>query len=99
MRAARDAPVDRLGPLSLADPTADEKTRRFQILLSLMLSSQTKDEITGAAMERLKTSGCTVEGILQLNEEQIRNLIYPVGFYKRYDMKFEILNKFYAQEE
>ena len=31
----------------------------FQVLLSAMLSSQTKDEVTHAAMMRLRQSGCT----------------------------------------
>ena len=31
----------------------------FQVLLSAMLSSQTKDEITHAAMMRLRQRGCT----------------------------------------
>jgi len=35
------------------DPHLPEKERRFRCLIALMLSSQTKDEITHAAMRRL----------------------------------------------
>lgn len=36
--------------------------QRFQTLVALMLSSQTKDEVTFAAMQRLIAHGCTAEG-------------------------------------
>lgn len=57
--------------------------QRFQILVSLMLSSQTKDQVTAAAMERIKAHGCTVEVIAETSEEKLGQLIYPVGFWKR----------------
>lgn len=48
-----------------------------------MLSSQTKDQVTFAAMERLIARGCcTVDGILALSDEELGKLIYPVGFWK-----------------
>ena len=47
-----------------------------------MLSSQTRDEITHAAMNRLKEHGLTVENILATSDEQLGKLIYPVGFWK-----------------
>ena len=40
------------GPLY--DPTATRDVQRYHILLSLLLSSQTRDEATSAAMERLR---------------------------------------------
>lgn len=40
MRAACDAPVDSMGCERCADAGADEHTKRFQTLVSLMLSSQ-----------------------------------------------------------
>ena len=58
------------------------KDMRYQALLSLMLSSQTKDEVTYAAMTRLKEHGCTVDNILNTSEEILGKLIYPVGFWK-----------------
>lgn len=47
-----------------------------------MLSSQTKDEINYAAMQRLKQHGLTVDNILKMSNEQLGKLIYPVGFWK-----------------
>ena len=37
----------------------DRAAQMFHVLLSAMLSSQTKDEVTHAAMMRLRSRGCT----------------------------------------
>ncbi|KAF4527121.1 hypothetical protein B566_EDAN016049 [Ephemera danica] len=58
------------------------QVRRYQILLSLMLSSQTKDQVTYAAMTKLKEHGCTVEKIIQTEDTVLGQLIYPVSFWK-----------------
>lgn len=47
-----------------------------------MLSSQTRDEVTFAAMQRLKEHGLTVDNILKTDDEVLGKLIYPVGFWK-----------------
>ena len=47
-----------------------------------MLSSQTKDQVTFAAMEKLKAYGLTIENILKTPSSKIGELIYPVGFWK-----------------
>ena len=47
-----------------------------------MLSSQTKDQVTFAAMEKLKAYGLTIENILTTSTSKIGELIYPVGFWK-----------------
>ena len=47
-----------------------------------MLSSQTKDQVTFAAMEKLKAYGLTIENILKTGTSKIGELIYPVGFWK-----------------
>ncbi|KAG2393980.1 hypothetical protein C9374_003744 [Naegleria lovaniensis] len=79
-----NAPVDTMGCASLSDKDADEKVQRFQILVSLMLSSQTKDEITAKAIKKLKDNNAlSVSQMDELSEQEIQNLIYPVGFYKR----------------
>lgn len=56
--------------------------RRFQVLVSLMLSSQTKDQVTGAAMQRLRAHGCTAENIVATDDKKLGELIYPVGFWR-----------------
>jgi endonuclease-3 len=48
-----------------------------------MLSSQTKDEQTSKAMKKLREHGLTVDNILDTEEEDIQDLIYGVGFYRR----------------
>ena len=47
-----------------------------------MLSSQTKDQVTHAAMVKLRSHGLTVENILDTSDEVLGQLIYPVGFWK-----------------
>lgn len=66
--------------------------KRFQVLVSLMLSSQTKDQLTFAAMEKLKKHGLTVENVINTDEEVIANLIHPVGFWKVLAVKYLLNN-------
>lgn len=56
-----------------------------------MLSSQTKDEVNYAAMQRLKQHGLTVDNILETSDEQLGKLIYPVGFWKVKKIDFIII--------
>lgn len=55
---------------------------RYQVLLALMLSSQTKDQVTSAAMLRLRQHGLTVDTVLQMDDETLGQIIYPVGFWR-----------------
>ncbi|PIK45854.1 putative endonuclease III-like protein 1 [Apostichopus japonicus] len=82
MRKNKDAPVDVMGCNKLQDDDADPKVRRYQVLISLMLSSQTKDQVTSAAMMKLRTHGLSVPSILQTSDKKLGDLIYPVGFWK-----------------
>uniref|UniRef100_A0A1A8RIL7 Endonuclease III-like protein 1 n=1 Tax=Nothobranchius rachovii TaxID=451742 RepID=A0A1A8RIL7_9TELE len=82
MRSGRDAPVDEMGAEKCYDTEALPRVRRFQVLVSLMLSSQTKDQVTGAAMQKLRAHGCTVENLLATSDEKLGELIYPVGFWR-----------------
>jgi endonuclease-3 len=54
----------------------------YRILISTLLSLRTKDETTRKAAKRLLAKAPTAEKLLRLREETIRELIYPVGFYK-----------------
>ncbi|KAJ7372711.1 Endonuclease III-like protein 1 [Desmophyllum pertusum] len=83
MRKSRDAPVDSQGCEKTADVNQSPETVRYQVLISLMLSSQTKDQVTFAAMEKLKAYGLTIENILKTTTGKIGELIYPVGFWKK----------------
>ncbi|XP_039211511.1 endonuclease III-like protein 1 isoform X2 [Crotalus tigris] len=82
MRRERDAPVDQMGASACFDREAPPEVKRYQILLSLMLSSQTRDQVTFAAMMRLRKHGLTVDQILETDEEALGRLIYPVGFWR-----------------
>uniref|UniRef100_A0A3B3X9K4 Endonuclease III-like protein 1 n=1 Tax=Poecilia mexicana TaxID=48701 RepID=A0A3B3X9K4_9TELE len=82
MRSGRDAPVDNMGAEKCYDTQAPAHVRRFQVLVSLMLSSQTKDQVTGAAMQRLRAHGCTAENIVATDDKKLGELIYPVGFWR-----------------
>ncbi|XP_041839533.1 endonuclease III-like protein 1 [Melanotaenia boesemani] len=82
MRSNRDAPVDNMGAEKCYDTEAPAHVRRFQVLVSLMLSSQTKDQVTATAMQKLRAHGCTVENILATDDEKLGKLIYPVGFWR-----------------
>ncbi|XP_074775912.1 endonuclease III-like protein 1 [Athene noctua] len=82
MRRKRDAPVDEMGVEKCYDSSAPPQVMRYQVLLSLMLSSQTKDQVTSAAMLRLRQHGLTVDRILQMDDVTLGQIIYPVGFWR-----------------
>ena len=56
MRARILAPVDTMGSESLAEEKRSPRDKRFQTLVALMLSSQTKDTVTAVAMRNLQES-------------------------------------------
>lgn len=61
-----------------------ERTRDpFRVLVSTLLSLRTKDETTTEASRRLFGRATTPETMLKIPVAEIRDLIYPVGFYKR----------------
>ncbi|MCD7462648.1 alpha,alpha-trehalase nth1 [Datura stramonium] len=83
MRSSEDAPVDSMG-CEKAGSSLPAKERRFAVLVSSLLSSQTKDQINHGAIQRLlQNSLLTADAINSANEETIKSLIYPVGFYTR----------------
>ena len=61
------------------------KDKRFQTLIALMLSSQTKDTTNALAMRRLQTElpspGLTLQNILEVDPVKLNELIYAVGFH------------------
>jgi len=54
----------------------------YKVLFTTILSARTKDQTTLAAATRLFAKAPTLDTLCQLSEEQISELIYPVGFYK-----------------
>ncbi len=61
---------------------AEESRDPFRVLISCILSQQTKDHVTGEASERLYRLAGRPDTILELDERQIGSAIYPVSFYK-----------------
>jgi endonuclease-3 len=61
---------------------AEESHDPFRVLISCILSQQTKDQVTEAASERLYRLADRPETILALSERRIARAIYPVSFYR-----------------
>jgi len=74
-RGKWDVPVVSLMAQTGSDP--------FKILVSTVLSLRTKDKVTEEASNRLFQVVKSPEDLLKLTEDEISNLIYPVGFYRR----------------
>lgn len=53
----------------------------FEVLVATLLSLRTKDEVTAPAARRLFAVANTPETLIELGQEKIAKLIYPVGFY------------------
>ncbi|BBG93595.1 DNA glycosylase superfamily protein [Prunus dulcis] len=83
MRSSEDAPVDSMG-CEKAGSALPPKERRFAVLVSSLLSSQTKDHVTHGAIQRLLQNNLlAADSIDKADEATIKSLIYPVGFYTR----------------
>jgi endonuclease III len=66
--------VEKIAQESQEDP--------FEVLISTMLSAQTRDAVTAAASARLFRVARTPRTMARLTEKQIEKLIYPVSFYR-----------------
>ena len=66
--------VEKIAEESQEDP--------FEVLISTMLSAQTRDPVTAAASARLFRVARTPRTMATLTVKQIERLIYPVSFYR-----------------
>jgi endonuclease III len=66
--------VEKISQESQEDP--------FEVLISTMLSAQTRDPVTAAASARLFKAARTPRTMAALTAKQIERLIYPVSFYR-----------------
>lgn len=102
MRSKIVTPVDTVG-CAMLPITVNEKfgilkddirpqDYRLQLLMALMLSSQTKDETNAKAMHNVMKycieemnypRGIVLESLLKIDEEVLDSLIHPVGFHSR----------------
>lgn len=88
---ASNAAVDTMGCERLADPNASPRDQRFHTLVSLMLSSQTKDTTNAVVMAKLKTElppyregappGLNLENMLAVEPNLLNQFIWAVGFH------------------
>ncbi|KAI6123140.1 DNA glycosylase [Pisolithus croceorrhizus] len=86
MRSRIPAPVDTMGCDQAQWNEQDPKNSRFATLISLMLSSQTKDEVTDAAVAKLRTGvggSLSVDAVIAADETTISDAISKVGFWRR----------------
>ncbi|KAL3672038.1 hypothetical protein V7S43_002702 [Phytophthora oleae] len=88
-RKTMDTPIDRFGTqVCVAPDVTSAKVERFQLLVAALLSSQTQDPITYAAMQRLhqlgeNEEGLTIKTVQDTSEEKLSETLKPVGFYHR----------------
>jgi len=66
--------VEKIAEESQEDP--------FEVLISTMLSAQTRDPVTAAASARLFRAARTPRTMAALTTKRIERLIYPVSFYR-----------------
>ena len=83
MREETPALVDTQGLSSCIDicNSKDKKLMKFQGLVSLMLSPQTKDNITYETTKKLIEYGLNIDNILKISEKELVDLIFKVSFH------------------
>ena len=81
MRALARA-IDNLDLPAVEKIAQESQEDPFEVLISTMLSAQTRDPVTAAASARLFSVARTPRTMAKLTEMQIEKLIYPVSFYR-----------------
>ena len=83
MREETPAVVDTQGLSSCIDTCdkKDKKLLKFQGLVSLMLSPQTKDNITYETTKKLIEYGLNIDNILKMSEKELVDIIFKVSFH------------------
>lgn len=66
----------------LVEGMGQDQQTPFPILIATILSLRTKDTLTAVVAPRLFAAADTPAQMLELSEERIAELIYPVGFYR-----------------
>jgi endonuclease-3 len=81
-RSINKAPVDTIGCERLYKSTIPSVIR-YEILTSLQLSPQTKDEVTAQAMINLQDSkgGLNIDSIIEMTHDEVDSCISKVGFH------------------
>jgi endonuclease III len=74
--------IDGLDEPAVEKIAEESKENAFEVLIATMLSAQTRDEVTHAASQRLFRVARTPRSMARLDVARIRELIYPVSFYR-----------------
>ena len=102
MRKEKSAAVDTMGVQSNFSDKFSPVESRFHVLISLMLSSRTKDTTNSLVMNKLRVHGLTIDNIRKTSLEDLTELIHPVGFKntkaKHIKKVVEILHEKYADD-
>ncbi|KAK4512055.1 uncharacterized protein ATC70_013298 [Mucor velutinosus] len=86
LREKEKAPVDTMGCERLADAAATPIIQRFQTLVALMLSSQTKDTVTSVVVRKMQQKlpgGLCLQDILDIDEAALDKMIAAIGFHTK----------------
>ncbi|WP_423792318.1 DUF123 domain-containing protein [Methanocaldococcus indicus] len=65
----------------------------FKVLVSTIISARTRDEVTEEVSKKLFKRVKDVDDLINIDEEELSNLIYPAGFYKVKAKKLKELAK------
>lgn len=76
-----EAPVDTMGADCCPQDNISTEESRYQHLIGLLLSSQTKDPITFSVINKLQKYGLTMSNINNSKEKDIAEIIYGVSFH------------------
>lgn len=74
-KAGKEIPAVSMMAVQLQDP--------FTVLISTVISLRTKDCVTLKASKRLMDAAPNAKEMVKLSEDEISQLIFPAGFYKR----------------
>jgi endonuclease-3 len=58
------------------------KQKPFKVLIGVVLSQRTNDDVSFPATDRLLKKAKNLDGILKLSEKEIQKIIYPTCFYR-----------------
>lgn len=69
--------------MPVADLIQAQKGSPYKILIATILSARTKDETTATVVDRLFAVAPDMTSLKKLNSDELKKLIFPVGFYKQ----------------
>ncbi len=69
--------------LPLMQAIKEKEEYPYRVLIGTLLSARTKDELTAVIAKRLFLHAPSPKKLAQLSEQEIMEIIYPVGFYRR----------------